>query len=92
MSRKVIAAGAILVLLTTGTAFAQVAPLPDNNNKLTREEQERAAADRAYREASKTIQASKSAVDPWGGVRPGQNGPSQSGQSQTPPLTGKNKQ
>jgi len=70
MSPKIIAAGAVIVLLTTGIAFAQVAPLPDNNAKLTKEEQERATADKAYRDASKTTLAPKSPADPWGGVRP----------------------
>jgi hypothetical protein len=80
MWRKVIPAGAIIVLLTTEVAFAQVAPLPDNNAKLAKEEQERAAADKDYREAAKTIPASKSPADPWGGVRP------------SPPMAAKNKQ
>jgi hypothetical protein len=76
---KVISVGAIAVSLTTGTAFAQVAPLPDNNAKQTKEEQERAATDKAYRDAAKTI-PSKSSADPWGTVRP------------SPPVTAKNKQ
>jgi len=80
MSRKIIPAGAAIVLLTTGIGLAQVAPLPDNSTKLTKEEQERAAADRAYREASKTTPVPKAPADPWGGVRP------------SPPAAGKNKQ
>jgi hypothetical protein len=82
MLRRIIPAGAVMVLLTTGIAFAQVAPLPDNNAKLTKEEQERAAADKAYREAAKTVPASKSPADPWGNVRPNAN----------PPVATKNKQ
>ena len=70
MSPKIIPAEAIIVLLTTGIALAQVAPLPDNNARLTKEEQERAAADKAYKDASKTTLAPKSSADPWGGVRP----------------------
>ena len=70
MSPKIIPVGAIIVLLTMGLAVAQVAPLPDNTAKLTKEEQERVAADKAYRDASKTTLAPKSPADPWGGVRP----------------------
>jgi hypothetical protein len=55
VSRKVIPAAAIVILLTTGAAFAQVAPLPDNKDKGTKEEQERAASDKAYRDAAKTV-------------------------------------
>ena len=79
MSRKVITAAAIVVLLTMGTTFAQVAPLPDNKDKGTKEKQERAAAEKAYRDAAKTV-PTKSSTDPWGAVRP------------SPAPTAKNKQ
>jgi hypothetical protein len=85
MLRKVIPATAIVVLLTTGIAFAQVAPLPDNKEKGTKEEQERAAADKAYRDAAKTV-PTKSSTDPWGVVRPSPPSPP------SPPGTAKNKQ
>jgi hypothetical protein len=79
MSRKVILVGAIVILATTGTTFAQVTPLPDNGAQPTKEEKDRAATDKAYRDAAKTIPA-KSSADPWGGVRA------------SPPVTAKNKQ
>ena len=79
MSRKVVLTGAIVVLLTTGTPFAQVAPLPDNSAQPTKEDKDRAATDKAYRDAAKTI-PTKSSADPWGGVRA------------SPPVTAKNKQ
>jgi hypothetical protein len=70
LRRVIISLAAIIVFATTtGMAFAQVAPLPDNNGKLTKEEQDRVAADKAYRDAAKTVPA-KSSTDPWGGVRP----------------------
>jgi hypothetical protein len=70
MLRRVISLAAIIMFATvTGTALAQVAPLPDNNGKLTKEEQDRAAADKAYRDAAKTV-PTKSSTDPWGSVRP----------------------
>jgi hypothetical protein len=64
MLRKVIPVGAIVIFFMTGTAFAQVAPLPDNNANPTKEERDRAAADKAYRDAAKTIPA-ESVADPW---------------------------
>jgi hypothetical protein len=79
MSRKVVLLGAIVVLLTTGTGFAQVALLPDDSAQPTKEEKDRAATDKAYRDAAKTIPTEGSA-DPWGGVRA------------SPPVTAKNKQ
>jgi hypothetical protein len=87
MSRKVISVGAVVVLLTTSIAFAQVTPLPDNSTKLTKEEQERAAADRAYKESSKTVPAPKGSADPWGSLRPSPS----PGPAASPAVAGKNK-
>ena len=70
MLRRVISLAAIAVFVAmTGMAFAQVVPLPDNNGKLPKEEHDRAAADKGYRDAAKTVPA-KSSTDPWGSVRP----------------------
>jgi hypothetical protein len=70
MLLRVISLATITVFVAmTGMAFAQVTPLPDNNGKLSKEEQDRAAADKAYRDAAKTVPA-KSSTDPWGSVRP----------------------
>jgi hypothetical protein len=75
MLRKIIPAGALLVLLTMGLAFAQVVPLPDNKIKPTKEEQDRATADKAYRDATTRVPI-KNSTDPWGSVRPSAPAPS----------------
>ena len=38
-----------LIALTTGSGYAQIAPLPDNSTPPTKEEREKKAADDAYR-------------------------------------------
>jgi len=91
MLRQVISGAAIIVLLTAASAFAQVAPLPDNATKLTKEEQQRAAADKAYRESSKTIPAAKSSADPWGSVRPSPSPNPSQNPSTSPSVAAKNK-
>jgi hypothetical protein len=79
MLRKLIQAGAIIVLLS-GAASAQVSPLPDNHATLTKEEKAQKDADEAYKEGVKKIPApEKKSVDPWGDVRP------------SPPTAAKNK-
>jgi hypothetical protein len=76
MLRKLIHAGAALVLLT-GTAYAQF-PMPSvslggDKPPLTPEQLERQKAiDNAYNNATKKIPEKKEAADPWGTVRPSQ--------------------
>jgi hypothetical protein len=67
--RKLIQAVA-LIALTTGGAYAQVAPLPDNSTPPTKEEQEKKAADDAYRSSLRRIPTTQNTADPWGDVRP----------------------
>ncbi len=67
--RKFIQAVALIALMT-GSVYAQVAPLPDNNTPPTKEEQEKKAADAAYRSSLKTIPGTEKPADPWGDVRP----------------------
>jgi hypothetical protein len=73
MLKRLVQAAALVVLLT-GTAFAQFAPTiplggPDKP-PLTPEQLERQKAiDNAYRAATKKIPDKKRAVDPWGDLR-----------------------
>jgi hypothetical protein len=67
--RKSIQAVALIVLMTGG-AYAQVAPLPDNTTPPTKEEREKKAADDAYRSSLRRIPATERSADPWGDVRP----------------------
>jgi hypothetical protein len=74
MLRKLIGAGAILLLLT-GAAAAQF-PMPgisfggDNKKKLTPEEQEaQNKRDKDYKAAMDKIPEKKATNDPWGNVR-----------------------
>jgi hypothetical protein len=59
-----------LIVLMTGSVYAQVAPLPDNNTPPTKEEKEKKAADDAYRSSLRRIPATENTADPWGDVRP----------------------
>jgi hypothetical protein len=59
-----------LIALMAGSAYAQIAPLPDNNKPPTKEEKEKQAADAAYRSSLKSIFATKKPADPWANVRP----------------------
>jgi hypothetical protein len=68
-----------LIALMTGSVYAQVPALPDNNKPPTKEEREKEAADAAYRSSLKSVPATKSA-DPWSDVRP------------SPPTAAKKKQ
>jgi hypothetical protein len=74
MLRKLIQAGAVLVLLT-GTAYAQGFPMPSmslgkDKPPPTAEEIERQKAlDNAYNSATKKIPDKKETTDPWGNVR-----------------------
>ena len=68
--RKFIQALALIVV-TTGSVYAQIAPLPDNNTPPTKEEQEKKAADAAYRSSLKSIPATENTADPWADLRPG---------------------
>ena len=82
MLRKLIQAGAALVLLT-GTAYAQTGGFPMPSISLgqdkpppTPEQIERQKAiDNAYNSATKKIPDKKEAADPWGNVRPSQPQP-----------------
>jgi hypothetical protein len=67
--RKSIQALALIVLMT-GSGYAQIAPLPDNNTPPTKEEQEKKAADAAYRSSLKSIPATENTADPWADLRP----------------------
>jgi hypothetical protein len=67
--RKLIQALALIVLMT-GSGYAQVAPLPDNNTPPTKEEREKKAADEAYRSGLKSIPAAEKSADPWADLRP----------------------
>jgi hypothetical protein len=74
MLRKLIGAGAIIIVLT-GAAAAQL-PMPglslggDHTRKLTPEEQARQdATDKAYRATMQKIPEKKTAADPWGNIR-----------------------
>ena len=67
--RKFILALALIVL-TTGSGYAQIAPLPDNSTPPTKEEREKKAADDAYRSSLRRIPATENTADPWGDVRP----------------------
>jgi hypothetical protein len=67
--RKLFQALALIVLMT-GSGYAQVAPLPDNNTPPTKEEQEKKAADAAYRSSLKSIPATENTADPWADLRP----------------------
>jgi len=82
MLRKLIQAGAIVVLVT-GTAAAQDSVgIPLNPRRaLTQEEiNKQKASDDAYKAAMKKIPDKASTTDPWGNIRPGA------------PTTAKNKQ
>ena len=75
MLRKLIGAGAILLLLT-GVAAAQL-PMPgislggDNKRKLTPQELEaQKQRDKDYKAAMDKIPEKKVTIDPWGDVRP----------------------
>jgi hypothetical protein len=73
MLKKVVQAGALVVLLT-GTALAQFAPsIPlggQDKPPLTPEQLERQKAiDNAYRAATKKIPDKKPVTDPWGDLR-----------------------
>jgi hypothetical protein len=69
MLRTVIQAG-VIVALMAGTAVAQVAPLPDNTAPRSKKEKEQAAAEEAYKAATKKIGGpEKKSNDPWGDVR-----------------------
>jgi hypothetical protein len=78
MLRKLILAGAALVLLA-GAAYAQTGfPMPSislgkDKPPPTEEELERQKAiDNAYKSATKKIPDKQQAADPWGTVRPSQ--------------------
>ena len=74
MLRKLILAGAAIVLLT-GAAVAQL-PMPSlslhqDKRPLTPEERaKQKALDDAYKAATKKIPDKTAADDPWGGIRP----------------------
>jgi len=61
---------AALIALMTGSAWAQVPPLPDNDKPPTKEEKEKQAVDAAYRASLKSIYTAKKPTDPWADVRP----------------------
>ena len=67
--RKLFQALALIVLMT-GSGYAQIAPLPDNNTPPTKEEREKKAADEAYRSGLKSIPAAESSADPWADLAP----------------------
>lgn len=66
--RKFIQAMALIALMT-GSVYAQIAPLPDNNTPPTKEEKEKKAADDAYKSSLKSIPATVTPADPWSDVR-----------------------
>lgn len=66
--RKLTRAAALIALMT-GSAWAQIPPLPDNGKPPTKEEKEKQAVDAAYRASLKSIYATKKPTDPWAGVR-----------------------
>jgi hypothetical protein len=59
-----------LIVVTTGSVYAQVAPLPDNSTPPTKEEREKKAADDAYRSSLRRIPATENTADPWADLRP----------------------
>ncbi len=67
--RKLIQAVALIALMT-GSVYAQVAPLPDNNKPPTKGEKEKQAADAAYQSSLKSIPATQNTADPWSDLRP----------------------
>ncbi len=75
MLRRASLAAAILIVLSAGTAFAQL-PMPsfslhDDKPAPTPEQIERQKAlDNAYHAATKKIPDKKEPADPWGSVRP----------------------
>jgi hypothetical protein len=102
MLRKLIQAGAALILLT-GTAYAQF-PMPSmslggDKPPPTPEQVERQKAiDNAYSNATKKIPDKQGAADPWGTVRPAQPpaktnpNPPQAKNNANPPQAKNNKQ
>jgi hypothetical protein len=73
MLRKLIQAGAIVVLFTGAVAAQDSAGIPLNPRKaVTKEDIERQkATDEAYRAAMKKIPDKTSSGDPWGNIRSG---------------------
>jgi hypothetical protein len=68
--RKFIQAVALIALMTA-SAYAQVPPLPDNHPAApTKAEEEKKAADAAYRASLKRIPGTEKPADPWAEVRP----------------------
>jgi hypothetical protein len=71
---------AVLLVLSTATAFAQLPmgmTLRDKPKELTPEQRaKQKAIDDAYRAATRKIPDKKTATDPWGSVRPGPSSPS----------------
>ncbi len=59
-----------LIAIMTGSAYAQVPPLPDNGKPPTKEEKEKQAVDAAYRASLKSIYATKKPTAPWADMRP----------------------
>jgi hypothetical protein len=86
MLHKILHATVIVLLMMTGTVYAQM-PTPglhlkDETPSRTKEQREYdKALDRAYQSSIKKIpDAEKKSVDPWGNIRP------------SPPVAAKNKQ
>jgi hypothetical protein len=79
MLRRLLPA-AVLVVLSTATAFAQLPmgmTLRDQPKELTPEQRaKQKAIDDAYKAATRKIPEKKSAADPWGSVRSGPSSPS----------------
>ena len=72
MLRKLIQAGAIVILMTGAAAAQDTVGIPLNARKtLTKDDIEKQkATDEAYRAAMKKIPDKASSGDPWGNVRP----------------------
>jgi hypothetical protein len=79
MWRKLVAAGAIVALLTAPVLAQQLAPQSDTvgiplNRQIPpspEEIEKRKAADRDYNAAIQKIPDKKPSTDPWGNIRPG---------------------
>lgn len=72
MLRKLVQAGAIVILMTGAAAAQDSVGIPLNPRKtLTKEDiDKQKAADEAYQSAIKKIPDKASSGDPWGNVRP----------------------